>query len=384
MNTPLARANSPARLPLFARFSVLFFACLAAAPGLLRAQSPAQTDRPPWARKQKNAGTSPSPVSTPVAAPSPADPEQDRNKIKVSVNLVSVLVSVLDDHNRPAPDLPVEAFQLFDEDNPQTIAVFEKETQQPLDLALMFDASLSTQLAMPAQREAATRFIQQVLRPGDRLAVYGVDENVTQIAAFSDNVAHLQDAIKRIPQGAGTSIYDAVFLGSRALARQGSDRRSVIILITDGGETTSRADFDSARKEAVRNGTLLYTVVVRAMKNESGRNTAGEHALETITDTTGGAVFYPAATGELASIFDRINRELRTQYRLGYYPNPRGPADTYRRIDVNIVPPKPATDSAANFDPASPLDPAANSFPVSPPSASYSVRHRKSYYTGPQ
>jgi Ca-activated chloride channel homolog len=331
---------------------------------LFVATGSAQTDRPPWARKGK-AANNPS-----TSADSSSDPLQDRAKIKVKVDLVSVLVSVLDEHNRPAADLPVEAFRLFDEDNPQTIAVFEKETQQPLDLVLMFDASLSTQLGQPAQREAASRFIQQVLRPGDRLAVYAVDENVTQIAAFSDNVLRLQDAIKRIPQGAGTSIYDAVFLGSKALARQGADRRSVIILITDGGETTSHADFDTARHEAVRNGTLLYTVVIRAMKSESGRNTAGEHALETITDTTGGAVFYPDGTAQLGEIFDRINRELRTQYRLGYYPTPRGPADTYRSIEVTVVPPA-----------AAPEPEAANSGRAAQ-TGDYSVRHRKSYYTG--
>src|SRR5215467_10909859 len=307
-----------------------------------------QTDRPPSARKPKTAG------SSPASGNESPDPQQDRAKIKVKVDLVSVLVSVLDDHNRPAPDLPVEAFRLLDEDNPQSIAVFEKETQQPLDLVLMFDASLSTQLGQPAQREAASRFIQQVLRPGDRLAVYAVDENVTQIAAFSDNVTRLQDAVKRIPQGAGTSIYDAVFLGSKALARQGSDRRSVIILITDGGETTSHTDFDAARREAVRNGTLLYTVLIRAMKSESGRNTAGEHALETITDTTGGAVFYPEGTAQLGEIFDRINRELRTQYRLGYYPTPRGPADTYRTIEVSVVPPAGEESARANSGQAAP------------------------------
>ena len=331
---------------------------------LFVATSSAQNDRPPWARKSKTLSTAAKP-----SGESP-DPLQDRAKIKVKVDLVSVLVSVLDEHNRPAADLPVEAFRLFDEDNPQTIAVFEKETQQPLDLVLMFDASLSTQLGQPAQREAASRFIQQVLRPGDRLAVYAVDENVTQIAAFSDNVAHLQDAVKRIPQGAGTSIYDAVFLGSKALARRGADRRSVIILITDGGETTSHADFETARREAVRNGTLLYTVVIRAMKSESGRNTAGEHALETITDTTGGAVFYPDGTAQLGEIFDRINRELRTQYRLGYYPTPRGPADTYRTIEVTVVPPAAAQEAAAT-----------NSGSTAQ-TGSYAVRHRKSYYTG--
>ncbi len=356
MKKPLARPTCPQRLPAMPIGLFLLLSFLFAMP------DSAQNDRPPWARKSKTAGS-----STADRDESP-DPLQDRAKIKVKVDLVSVLVSVLDEHHRPAPDLSVEAFRLLDEDNPQTIAVFEKETQQPLDLVLMFDASLSTQLGQPAQREAASRFIQQVLRPGDRLAVYAVDENVTQIAAFSDNVARLQDAVRRIPQGAGTSIYDAVFLGSKALARQGAERRSVIILITDGGETTSHADFDTARREAVRNGTLLYTVVIRAMKNESGRNTAGEHALETITDTTGGAVFYPDSTTQLGEIFDRINRELRTQYRLGFYPTPRGPADTYRSIDVTVVAPK-QTRETANSDTAA-------------PQGSFSVRHRKSYYTG--
>lgn len=370
MTTPLPRFAPRFRSSLTPRLGALLLTC-AAACFPVRAQ---QNDRPPWARSRKT--TDPTSASSPTPA---NEPDQDRNKIKVSVNLVNVLVSVLDEHNRPAPDLPMEAFQLFDEDNPQTIAVFEKETQQPLDLALMFDSSLSTQLAAPTEREAANRFIQQVLRPGDRLAVYAVDENVTQVAAFTDNVPHLQDAVKHIPQGAGTSIYDAVYLGSRVLARQGTDRRSVIILITDGGETTSRADFDMARREAVRNGALLYSIVIRAMKNESGRNTAGEHALETITDTTGGAVFYPDSSADLAAIFDRIDRELRTQYRLGYYPNPRGPADTYRTIDVKVVPPaQPAT--SADSSTSSPDTPALESSATSSPA--YSVRHRKSYYTG--
>ncbi len=334
-------------------------------------------NRPPWAQKNKSADA----AATPTVKAETSDPTQDRGGIKVNVNLVNLLVSVLDEHNRPAPDLPVEAFQLLDEDNPQTIAVFEKETEQPLDLALMIDASLSAQLSMPAQRDAATHFIQQVLRKGDRLAVYSVDENVTQLAAFSDNVGHLQEVVRRIPAGAGTSIYDAVLLGARALSRQGADRRRVIILVTDGGETTSHADFESARREAVRTNTLLYTVVIRTMKSESGRNTAGEHALETITDTTGGAVFYPDSSTQLDSIFDRINKELRTQYRLGYYPNPRGPADTYRRIEVTVTPlAAPAQAGPGSTDATQPgsakTDVAKAQSPV------YSVRHRKSYYTG--
>ena len=380
MPTPFLRPSK-----LAARVHIVVLMVCASIAGAIYAETlPPQAqnpNRPPWAQKSKTSDAGSNSAPTKAAS---SDPEQDRAKIKVSVNLVNVLVSVLDDHNRPAPDLPVEAFQVLDEDNPQKIAVFEKETQQPLDLALMIDASLSAQLGMPAQREAANHFIQQVLRPGDHLAVYAVAENVTQIAAFTDNVGHLQDAVRHIPAGAGTSIYDAVLLGSKALARQGTDRRHVIILITDGGETTSHSDFEACRREAVRAGTLLYTVVVRPMKSESGRNTAGEHALETITDTTGGAVFYPDSTAELDSLFDRINKELRTQYRLGYYPNPRGPADTYRRIVVTVTPLVASSQPGSNHNGGQVAADPPSTAPRSTQAAAsvYSVRHRKSYYTG--
>ena len=334
-------------------------------------------NRPPWAQKSKTKASSkpsttsgassssptPSPVGEPgkIVQPTPAPPREESpepavqgNRIKVNVNLVTVLVSVLDEHNRPAPDLPREAFRLFDEGNEQKIDIFEPETSLPLDLALMIDASMSAHKEIVFEQEAATHFIRQVVRPGDRLAVFSFDEDVTQRPpGFSDNVVALQDAVRKIPNGAGTSIYDAVLLASRALAHRGDDRRRVIILVTDAGETTSRSDFDAARREAVSANVLLYTIVIRPVKNENGRNTAGEHALETMTDTTGGAMFFPDTAPELSAIFDRIDRELRTQYRLAYYPNPRGPANTYRSIEVKVT------------------------------TGNYQVRHRKTYLTAP-
>ncbi|MGB2627141.1 MAG: VWA domain-containing protein [Candidatus Acidiferrum sp.] len=333
-----------------------------------RSWSQDKPDRPPWAQP----GTSQPQVQPPqptqpvgdapdlpqsVQAPPPAQEKQEapspRNTIKVHVNLVNVLVSVLDDKNRPAPNLPIEAFQIFEGGVQQKIDIFESETKQPLDLALMVDASLSAHKEIVFEREAASHFIKQVLRPDDRMGIFYFDEQVTQIGAFSDNVPTLQESVRKIPDGAGTSIYDAVLLGSKALEKRGSDRRRVIIMITDAGETTSRVDFESARKAAVRAGILLYTIVIRPVKNENGRNTAGEHALQTITEMTGGAMFYPDSAPELAAIFDQIDRELRTQYRLAYYPNPRGTPNSYRTIEVKVLP-------------------------------GYTARHRTSYLSGPQ
>jgi Ca-activated chloride channel family protein len=335
-------------------------------------------NRPPWAHKSKaktkssssttSSASSSSPSSSPggepgkIVQPTLPPPKEESsqpavqgNRIRVNVNLVSVLVSVLDEHNRPAPDLPREAFQLFDEGNEQKIDIFEPETSLPLDLALMIDASMSAHKEISFEQEAAAHFIRQVVRPGDRLAVFSFDDEVRQHQpGFSDNVTALQAAVRKIPDGAGTAIYDAVLLGSRALAHRGDDRRRVIVLLTDAGETTSRSDFDAARREAVAANVLLYTIVIRPVKNENGRNTAGEHALETMTDTTGGAMFYPDTPQELTAIFDRIDRELRTQYRLAYYPDPRGPANTYRSIEVKVT------------------------------IGNYQVRHRKTYLTAPQ
>ena len=360
------------RTPVCARGAVVLAFVMAALFSSNAVFAQYDPNRPPWAQPKSSKSTGPAPTPAPVPpptgpgngpvkAPDPATPPVDtsdaqssqRGKIHVTVNLVNVLASVLDEKNRPAPDLPIEAFQLYEEGVLQKIEVFESETKQPLDLALMIDASLSAHKEMAFEQEAAAHFIRQVLRPGDGLSVFSFDESVRQLAPFSDNVATLQQAVHKIPDGAGTSIYDAVVLGSKALEKRGDGRRRVIILVTDAGETTSRADFDAARKAAVRSGALLYTIVIRPIKNESGRSTAGEHALETITDTTGGAMFFPDTPQELNIIFDLIDRELRTQYRLGYYPNPRGPANTYRSIEVKVL-------------------------------GTYHVRHRKSYLSGPQ
>ena len=262
--------------------------------------------------------------------------QEDRDRIRVEVNLVNVLASVLDQRGRPMPDLPKAAFAVYEEGVRQRIEVFESETQQPLDLALMIDASLSTLKELSFEREAAAHFIRQVVRPGDRLAVFQFADAVTQLTPFTSDVPLLQSAVRHVEAGAGTALYDAVYLGAQSLGKLPAGRRRVIVLVTDAGETTSRADFDSSRRAALRGEALLYTVLVRPVKSESGRNTAGEHALETITDVTGGAMYYPDSVADLDGIFDRIDGELRTQYRLGYYPQPRPPAGSYRQIEVRV------------------------------------------------
>jgi Ca-activated chloride channel family protein len=264
-----------------------------------------------------------------------AGPLPQQQPIRVQVDLVNILASVMDRSARPVTNLPKDAFSVFDEGTQQEIAIFEPETHLPLDMALMIDTSSSAKIGFGIEREAAAKFIKQVVHTGDGLAVFSFSDDVRQLTGFSSEVTLLQNAVRKMKEGSGTAMYDAVFLGAQRLEERKSDHRRVILLVTDAGETSSKASFETARREAIRSGALLYTIVLRAVKGESGRNTAGEHAMETITQTTGGSVFYPQGPGQLDSIFSQIDLELRTQYRLGYYPEHR-PGGAIRKIEIRV------------------------------------------------
>ncbi len=256
----------------------------------------------------------------------------------MQTDLVSILASVTDAKGEPVIGLDQSAFQILEQGVAQTIVRFEPQTNRPLDLALMVDASGSTAIELKIERDAAVHFVEEVVRPGDRLAIFSFAADVVQLSNFSDDLKQLDNAIHRVDTSPdlGTSLYDAVVLGSQSVRRQGAERRRALVIITDAGETTSVSKFDDARRAAIASGVLLYTVVVRPMKSDAGWNTAGEHAISTITDSTGGAMYYPTDLSELGAIFDRINQELRTQYLLGYYPNPTPPPGSDRHVVVKV------------------------------------------------
>lgn len=290
---------------------------------------------------------------------------QEPPPIRVEVNLVNVIASVLDASGKPLSELSKDDFELLEEGKPQKIEVFEAETQQPLDLALMIDTSLSTLKDLKFEQEAAAHFIRQVVRRDDRVAVFQFSDSVLQLSEFSSDVPSLQAAVRGMDSGAGTAMYDAIYLGAQALEKRPGGRRRVIILVTDAGETTSVTRFEEARRLALRAEAMLYTILIRPVKSESGRNTGGEHALITITDVTGGAMYYPDSAADFEAIFDRIDRELRTQYRLGYYPDPRPPARSFRRVELRV---RTCSEAAASDS--------------GPAGKGCAVRYRKGYFTG--
>jgi Ca-activated chloride channel family protein len=262
--------------------------------------------------------------------------------IRVAVRLVHMLVTVKDANGQLISSLNKGDFTVFDNGVKQDVAVFERQTEQPLSVALMVDTSASTGIEIRYELDSVRKFLRALVvegNPKDALALYSFNWQVTLHAAYTRRFERLDQALRQLKSEGGTSLYDAIYLGSRELEyREG---RHVMVVVTDGGDTTSFKDFHQALEAAQRADLVMYPVVVIPITNDAGRNTGGENALATLAVGTGGRVFTPSSAGELDVVFEDILRELRTQYLIGYYPKDVPPTkDRYHALKVTVEGPR--------------------------------------------
>jgi Ca-activated chloride channel family protein len=261
--------------------------------------------------------------SAPSPNAAPQSPGQRQSEpettLKVDVNLVNVFVTVTDEHGAPVGGLTKENFVLKEDDRDQLIKVFDRESALPLSIALGIDTSLSTRHDLPLEQASAKRFAHEIVRPVDGLSVYSFSEVVHESAAgYTSDLKRIDESIDHIRVGAATALYDAIYLASRELENR--DGRHVMVIVTDGGDTTSVKDFHQALEAAQLADALLYPVLVVPITNDAGRNIGGENALTSLASGTGGRVFLPTLGAELDRAFSDILHELRTQYMVGFYP----------------------------------------------------------------
>jgi Ca-activated chloride channel family protein len=186
---------------------------------------------------------------------------------------------------------------------------------------MMVDSSGSTAKDLKYEVDSVARFFKALFaegNPKDTVALYSFNDQVTCHNFFTHNQAPLEHSLRLIQGESGTSLYDAVYLASRDL--EARDGRKVMVIVTDGGDTTSRKDFHAALDAAQLANTAIYPVLVVPITNDAGRNLGGEHALITMAMGTGGRVFEPALGAALDTAFSDIIKDLRTQYLLAYYP----------------------------------------------------------------
>jgi len=291
-----------------------------------------QVPKPPWASGGSGSSTktAPSRNQNPPAE-SPANPDAT---IKVDVKLVNVFVSVTDEHGAPIPGLTKDNFVLKEDDRAQTISIFEKESALPLSIVLDIDSSLSTRRDLPLELASARRFVHAILRPVDGLSLYDFSEIVDELVPFTSDLRAIDRGIDRIRLGSATAMYDALYLGAHALERR--QGRKVMVVITDGGDTVSKVDYNEALRAAQEAEAIVYSIIIVPIEASAGRDLGGEHALIQLAEDTGGRYFYATSMPQLDEAFRQISDELRTQYLLAYYPSQRLSDSDFRRIEVTV------------------------------------------------
>lgn len=270
----------------------------------------------------------------------PGTPAQD-STFRVDVRLVRLLVTVKDAAGGLIGSLNKADFAVFDNGARQELSLFEPRTEQPLSIAVLVDTSGSVGIVLKYEMDSLSRFLRAAFNegnPDDAIALYSFNWQVTLHSSYTHRITRLESGMRQMKAEGGTSLYDALYLASRDLEMR--DGRHAIVIITDGGDTTSAKTYHDALRASQLADAVIYPIVVIPVQNDAGRNTGGENALTTLAAGTGGRIFLPAPGAELDAAFSNILRELRTQYLLGYYPKNVPPGrDRFHSLKVTLSQP---------------------------------------------
>jgi Ca-activated chloride channel family protein len=280
----------------------------------------------PPAPPDDNQAPVPGKLSTVPQAPSGQNSDAQNNgnfTIKTNVNEVNLIFTVTDKHGRFIPNLQQRDFALLDNQKaPAQVFTFTQQTNLPLRVGIMIDASTSIRQRFEFEQSAAIQFLQQVIRPQEDLAfVMGFDVTSYVTQNYTNDQDKLEAGITKLRPGGGTALFDAVYTACRdqlinvPLSRQGSVRKALIV-ISDGDDNQSRAYPDDAIKMCQRASTIIYTIST----NVSPSRDRGYDVLRKMAEATGGVPFFPKRIEDMTGSFHDIEEELRSQYSLAYRP----------------------------------------------------------------
>jgi len=315
-------------------WSVAAFAQSSPAPVSVAAQSTAsaarQTTSPPAAPNDK-------PKTTTAANGQQSSTSDDESvtTIRKTVNEVNVVFTVTDKHGRYVKDLKKDDFKVIDDSKPaDEVKDFRNQTDLPLQVGLLVDASNSVRDRFKFEQESAIEFLNQTIRPKyDTAFVVGFDVTPEVTQDFTDNTESLSRGVRLLRPGGGTAMFDALYYACRdkllKAPRSGPLRRA-IILLSDGEDNQSHVTREESIEMAQRAEVIVYTIST----NISGMKGKGDKVLERIADATGGRAFFPFQIRDVANAFAEIQDELRSQYAVSYKPADFRTDGRYRTIEI--------------------------------------------------
>ena len=261
--------------------------------------------------------------------------------IRVPVDLVNVLLTVTDKKSHLVLNLNKDDLRVIENNQPQQIRFFSRETDLPLRIGMLIDSSNSIRERLRFEQEAAIEFLNDAVRPGkDQAFVLGFDVEPQLLQDYTDDVDKLSTAIRSIQAGGGTGLYDAVFYACKQklliFPPPEPYLRRVMIIISDGQDNQSEHTREEALSMAQRAEVTIFAISTSqgGSKAGTGPNSRGDKVLTRLAQETGGRAFFPFEASDLAENFEEIARELRSQYSLAYVSTNPAHDGTFRAISI--------------------------------------------------
>jgi len=356
---------------------VVAASCLFAVGGRVRAQQQAetgQTDAPSRPRRTGDeaaqATAAPQQPAPQAQSPKPSKPDEtldEEGVERVETDLTNVLFTAVDKNKRFITTIRQEDIRVLEDGVEQKVFTFQREVNRPLSLAILIDTSNSQERTLPEEKSAAQQFVDSVIRPQkDEVAVLSFTGDATLEQGLTGNAARARRAIDHVefqpPSGyigggmvvttplpgggtppinpdtreGSTAIWDAIWVTSREVLSETSDKtRRAIILLTDGVDTSSRMKMAEAVDAALKADSIIYVIGI----GDNYFDGVDEGSLRKISERTGGRAYFPRNEEDLRSAFAQIQEELREQYLVAYSPSNKAKDGTFRRVQLEITNP---------------------------------------------
>ena len=257
------------------------------------------------------------------------------------MELVALHVTVSDTRGEFVADLKSGNFKVFENKIEQRISLFSRD-DIPVTMGLVVDNSASMRTKRAQVNAAAMSFVRTSNPQDEAFVVNFNDEYYLDTEGdFTNDPKNMNDALAHIDTRGSTALYDAL-IGSLDHLKKGHKDKRVLLVVTDGVDNASRQSFESTIKIAEQSNAAIYAIGVFSdedRRTEKSDVRKARKDLKALAEATGGEAFFPATLDEVTPICERVAKEIRNQYTLGYYPTNAAKDGSFREVKVEVIPP---------------------------------------------
>ncbi len=261
-------------------------------------------------------------------------PEAKPDNLVVHVDLVNVLFTVTDRKGKLVTDLEKQNLKISEDNRPQTITNFTRETDLPLTIAILIDTSTSIRDRFKFEQQAAIDFLYRTLRPKkDKALLITFDSAIELVQDYTDNAEVLAKAIRQVRPGGGTKMFDGIYLACQEKLKAEAGRK-VLILISDGDDNLSLETLTGTLEMAQKSDVSIYTISTNSSGFFGITAPKADKVLKRLAEDTGGRAFFPFKAEDLSESFQDISAELRSQYSVAYRSSNPARDGSFRSVKI--------------------------------------------------